>query len=85
MPVTNDAFSAPHRCSKLGPVPPQYLAGFDERYGLSFDGAMAPKHHPVPLSGGDRKALTKELGKSRGMTVMLARQADEKRGRGEAR
>jgi phage FluMu protein Com len=26
---------------------------------------MAPKHHPTPLSGGDRKALNKELGKSR--------------------
>jgi hypothetical protein len=24
----------------------------------------SPKHHPIPLSGGDRKALTKELGKS---------------------
>ena len=24
---------------------------------------MAPKHHPTPLSGGDRKALSKELGK----------------------
>jgi hypothetical protein len=27
---------------------------------------MAPKHHPAPLSGGDRKkALKKELSKSR--------------------
>jgi hypothetical protein len=26
---------------------------------------MAPKHHPTPLSGGDRKALNKELGKAR--------------------
>jgi hypothetical protein len=25
---------------------------------------MAPKHHPTPLSGGDRKALNKELGKA---------------------
>ena len=23
---------------------------------------MAPKHHPTPLSGGDRKALAKEVG-----------------------
>jgi hypothetical protein len=23
---------------------------------------MAPKHHPTPLSGGDRKALNKEPG-----------------------
>jgi DNA polymerase-4 len=29
---------------------------------------MAPKHHPTPLSGGDRKALAKELGKARAMT-----------------
>jgi len=26
---------------------------------------MAAKYHPTPLSGGDRKALTKELGKAR--------------------
>jgi hypothetical protein len=31
-------------------------------------GAMAPKEHYMPLSGGDRKALTKELSKSRAMT-----------------
>jgi hypothetical protein len=36
---------------------------------------MAPKYHPTPLSGGDRKALNKELAKSHGMTVMLARQS----------
>ena len=45
---------------------------------------MAPKHHPTLLSGGDRKALTKELGKSRAVTGILARQSEEKRGRGEA-
>jgi hypothetical protein len=28
------------------------------------------KHHPTPLSGGDRKALSKELGKARAMTTM---------------
>jgi len=33
---------------------------------------MAPKHHPTPLSGGDRKALGKELGKARAMTTILA-------------
>jgi uncharacterized protein YaiL (DUF2058 family) len=32
----------------------------------------APKHHPTPLSGGDRKALNNELGKSRVMTNILA-------------
>ena len=45
---------------------------------------MAPKHHPMPLSGGDRKALKKELGKSRAMTGILSAQADELRARSEA-
>lgn len=46
--------------------------------------AMAPKHHPTPLSGGDRKALTKELAKSRAMTTILAERSAEKRAAGEA-
>jgi hypothetical protein len=29
------------------------------------DDSMAPKYRPTPLSGGDRKALKKELVKSR--------------------
>ncbi len=33
---------------------------------------MSPKHHHMPLSGGDRKALTKELSKSRAMTRIFA-------------
>ena len=45
---------------------------------------MAPKHHPAPLSGGDRKALTKELAKSRAMTGIFAQRATEKRAAGEA-
>lgn len=45
---------------------------------------MAPKHHPIPLSGGDRKALTKELAKSSGIETMLAREAADLRARGEA-
>ena len=45
---------------------------------------MAPKHHPTPLSGGDRKALAKELGRSRAMTTILAAQAAEARTKGEA-
>ncbi len=45
---------------------------------------MAPKHHPTPLSGGDRKALTKELGKARAMTGILAAQSAEMRGKGAA-
>src|SRR3954454_22963491 len=45
---------------------------------------MAPKHHPTPLSGGDRKALTKELGRARAMTTILAAQSAETRAKGEA-
>ena len=45
---------------------------------------MAPKHHPTPLSGGDRKALTKELGKARAMANILAAQSAEMRAKGEA-
>ena len=45
---------------------------------------MAPKHHPTPLSGGDRKALTKELGKARAMAGILAAQSAEMRAKGEA-
>jgi phage FluMu protein Com len=45
---------------------------------------MAPEHHPTPLSGGDRKALSKELGKSRAVASILARQSAELRKKGEA-
>lgn len=45
---------------------------------------MAPKLHPTPLSGGDRKALAKELGRARAMTNILATQAAEARAKGEA-
>jgi hypothetical protein len=45
---------------------------------------MAPKHHPTPLSGGDRKARSKELTKARAMTVILSARADEARRAGEA-
>src|SRR3979411_2185211 len=44
---------------------------------------MAPKHHPTPLSGGDRKALNKELGKARAMTNILAAQSVEMRAKAE--
>ena len=44
---------------------------------------MAPKYHPTPLSGGDRKALTKELGKSRAMANILAAQSSEMRAKAE--
>lgn len=45
---------------------------------------MAPKHHPTSLSGGDRKALQKELGRARAMTGILAARAAEARAKGEA-
>jgi hypothetical protein len=45
---------------------------------------MSPKYHPTPLSGGDRKALKKELRVARGMTRILADQAADMRTRGEA-
>ena len=44
---------------------------------------MAPKHHPTPLSGGDRKAQQKELGKARAMTNILAAQSAEMRAKAE--
>lgn len=44
---------------------------------------MAPKHHPTPLSGGDRKALKKELSKSPAMTRTFAERSAEKRREGE--
>ena len=45
---------------------------------------MAPTHHPTPLSGGDRGALNKELGRARAMTNILATQSVETRTKGEA-
>ena len=45
---------------------------------------MASKHHPTPLSGGDRKALKKELGKARAMASILATQSAEMRAKGAA-
>ena len=45
---------------------------------------MAPKHHSTPLSGGDRKALNKELGKARAMANILATQSTEIRAKAEA-
>jgi hypothetical protein len=44
---------------------------------------MAPKYHPTPLSGGDRKALKKELDRARAMTTVLARRSDELRTKGQ--
>src|SRR5579859_5199219 len=45
---------------------------------------MARKRHHMPISGGDRKALTKELRVARAMTKIFAERATEKRRDGEA-
>lgn len=45
---------------------------------------MASKYHPKPLSGGDCKALQKELGRSRAMMSILAKQSATARAKGEA-
>jgi len=45
---------------------------------------MAPKHHHMPLSGGDRKVLTKELSKSHATTKIFAERSAEKRREGGA-
>jgi hypothetical protein len=45
---------------------------------------MTPKHHPIPVSGGDRKALAKELRRARAMTTILATRSAEARTKGEA-
>jgi hypothetical protein len=54
------------------------------RVSLRLDVRMAPEYHPTPLSGGDRKALAKELGKSRAMANILTTQSAEMRAKGEA-
>ncbi|MET4363486.1 phage FluMu protein Com [Bradyrhizobium sp. LB8.2] len=51
---------------------------------LRVDVRMAPKYHPTPLSGGDRKVLAKELGKVRAMANILATRSAEMRTKGEA-
>jgi hypothetical protein len=45
---------------------------------------MAPKYHHPPLSGGDRKALTEEITKSRAMSHIFAERSAEKRREGGA-
>jgi hypothetical protein len=45
---------------------------------------MTPKYHSTPLSGADRKALTKEIAKSRAMTGILAERSQVKPRVGEA-
>jgi hypothetical protein len=45
---------------------------------------MVPKYHPAPHSGGDRKALNKELGNARAMANILATRSAEMRAKGDA-
>jgi hypothetical protein len=52
---------------------------------LRLDVRMAPKYHPTPLSGGDRKALAKGLGKARAMAnILLAVRGDAGQGRSQS-
>ena len=50
---------------------------------MPYQNAMAPKWHPTPLSGGDRKALKKELGKSQAVTGIVAPQSAKLLAEGE--
>lgn len=59
-------------------------AGFADPISLRLDVRMAPKYHPTPLSGGDREALPKALGKSRAIANILATRSAEMRAKGEA-
>jgi hypothetical protein len=64
---------------------PQYLGAIARSTRPRSNGhPMARKSHHLPLSGGDRKALTKELSKSRAMTHIFAERSAEKRAEGEA-
>ena len=49
-----------------------------------MDVLWPPSTTPTPLSGGDRKALAKELGRARAMTTILAVRSSEARAKGEA-
>src|ERR1700709_20542 len=51
---------------------------------MRLDVRMAPKHHLTPLSGGDRKALTKKLGKARARPAFCAAQAGGRGAEAEA-
>jgi hypothetical protein len=66
------------------PSAPQHIGRLRQTRRRGHDGLMAPKHHPTPLSGGDRKAFVKELAKSRAMTSIFAERSAEKRREGEA-
>src|ERR1700674_5003804 len=59
-------------------------SGFADPISLRLDVRMAPKYHPTPLSGGDRKALGKQLGKARATANILGTQSAEIRAKGEA-
>src|SRR5205085_167058 len=76
--------SAPEDTKKTGAGRDLTCPSLHLEFGLRLDVRMAPKHHPTPLSGGDRKALTKELGKARAMTGILAAQSAEMRAKGAA-
>ena len=54
----------------------------DDYHIVQFAGRASSRHPPI--SGGDRKALAKELVKSRAMTKIFAERSAEKRREGEA-
>lgn len=84
---TTPASSAPAGMKKAGAgrrSRRRSRSGFADPISLRLDVRMAPKFYPTPLSGGDRKALTKELGKARAMANILAAQSAEIRAKGEA-
>lgn len=85
--LDNTASSAPGGMKKTGAgrrSSRRSRSGFADLISLRLDVRMAPKYHPTPLSGGDRKALAKELGKARAMANIHATQSAEMRAKGEA-
>jgi hypothetical protein len=83
--ITEKGASSPKIGRAVQNYSPLLLRRAVERTGAaSSDVAMTPKYHHPPLSGGDRKALTKEIAKSRAMTTVFAVRSAELREQGEA-
>ena len=76
------------------PAPASGFTASSARYVLAKEGcqfrrnswtaSIAPKYHHPPISGGDHKALTKEIAKARVMTGIFAERSADKRREGEA-
>jgi hypothetical protein len=83
----SENFAAPAGMKKTGPgrrSRRRSTLRIADPISLRLDIRMAPKYHPTPLSGGDRKTLAKELGNARAMANILASQSAEMRAKGEA-